>query len=57
MSKKNINEIAFKDKYKDRIESIGKKGIDSIMDKESIPINRNDFHGGINECIFYILNL
>ena len=50
MSKKYINEVAFKDKYKDRTENIGKKGIASIMDsKDSIPINKNDFQGGIND--------
>ena len=51
MSKKSTNEVAFKDKYKNRIENIGKKGIASIMDnKDSIPINSNDFQGNINEC-------
>lgn len=59
MSKKNINEVAFKDKYKDRIESIGKKGIESIMDnnKDSIPINKNDFQGNLNDCKFFIIKL
>ena len=51
MSKKGTNEVAFKNKYKDRIENIGKKGISSIMDnKDSIPINKNDYQGGINDC-------
>jgi hypothetical protein len=55
MSKLNSNEVAFKDKYKDRIENIGKKGIASIMDnKDSTPINKNDFQGNINDCKIYV---
>ena len=49
MSKKNLNEAPFKDKFKDRIESIGKKGIDGIMDDIDNPINKNDFQGNIKE--------
>ena len=51
MSKRILNEIAFKDKYKDRIENIGKEGIASIMkNMDNItPINQNDFQGNINE--------
>ena len=55
MSKQNSNEVAFKDKYKDRIENIGKKGIASIMDsKDSVPINKNDFQGNINDSKIFL---
>ena len=51
MSKKNLNDEAFKDKFKDRIESIGKEGIASIMKNMESPMNKNDYQGNINECI------
>jgi hypothetical protein len=51
MSKKNLNELAFKDKFKDRIENMGKEGMASIMKNmdNNTPINKNDFQGNINE--------
>jgi hypothetical protein len=51
MSKKNLNEIPFKDKFKDRIENMGKEGMASIMkNMDNItPINKNDFQGNIIE--------
>jgi hypothetical protein len=54
--KKNINEAAFKDKFKDRIENMGKEGMSSIMKKMDnyIPISKNDFQGDINECNIYL---
>lgn len=56
MSKKN--EEAFIDKFKDRIESIGKDGIASIMKNVDIPINKMEFQGNINDSnLLKYLNL
>ena len=50
MSKKVIKEEKFKDKYKDRIESMGKGGMASIISNmDNNPINKNDFQGNIIE--------
>lgn len=41
MSKKNGTEGSFQEKYRGRIENIGKDGIPSIMKNMENPINKN----------------
>jgi len=42
MSRKNGTEVSFQEKFKDRMECIGKEGISSIMRNMENPINQNN---------------
>ena len=42
MSRKNGTESSFQEKFKDRMENIGKDGVASIMKNMENPINKNN---------------
>ncbi len=42
MSRKNGTEVSFQEKFKDRMENIGKDGISGIMKNMENPINGNN---------------
>ena len=47
MSRKNGTEGSFQEKFKDRMENIGKDGISSIMRNMENPINKNNYNNRV----------
>jgi hypothetical protein len=42
MSKKTGTEMSFQEKFKNRMENMGKEGVNSIMKNTENPINKNE---------------